>query len=173
MRRRSIWRPSGATANSCAPTASCSARRPTCRDGGLALAAFEMAEGAGLGVTLDAGDIGQLFGEDQARYLVACPAQALPALAGGGARRRACRWQCVGRFGGDRSCAWRGDRRRWPSCRQLYRSAFAPQLGRQAAPDGAGLTLAGEAAVLRPYSLGADEQARMPPMAMEAQTSKT
>jgi len=37
-------------------------------DGGLALAAFEMAEAAGLGVTLDTGDIASLFGEDQARY---------------------------------------------------------------------------------------------------------
>ncbi|MCV2871042.1 phosphoribosylformylglycinamidine synthase subunit PurL [Defluviimonas sp. WL0050] len=40
-------------------------------DGGLALAAFEMAEAAGLGLTLDSDDTGQLFGEDQARYLVA------------------------------------------------------------------------------------------------------
>ncbi len=41
-------------------------------DGGLALAAFKMAEGAGLGVALTADDIPTLFGEDQARYLVAC-----------------------------------------------------------------------------------------------------
>ncbi|MDI3335936.1 phosphoribosylformylglycinamidine synthase subunit PurL [Defluviimonas aestuarii] len=40
-------------------------------DGGLALATFEMAEAAGLGLTLDSEDTGQLFGEDQARYLVA------------------------------------------------------------------------------------------------------
>ncbi|MGB3316411.1 MAG: phosphoribosylformylglycinamidine synthase subunit PurL [Albidovulum sp.] len=40
-------------------------------DGGLALAAFEMGEAAGIGVALDSADIGQLFGEDQARYLVA------------------------------------------------------------------------------------------------------
>ncbi|MBP1805993.1 phosphoribosylformylglycinamidine synthase subunit PurL [Rubellimicrobium aerolatum] len=39
-------------------------------DGGLALAAFEMAEAAGLGVTLEAGDVPTLFGEDQARYLL-------------------------------------------------------------------------------------------------------
>ncbi|MEP2642104.1 phosphoribosylformylglycinamidine synthase subunit PurL [Roseobacter sp.] len=46
-------------------------------DGGLALAAFELAEGANVGVTLDAADTGALFGEDQARYLIACtPAQA-------------------------------------------------------------------------------------------------
>ena len=41
-------------------------------DGGLALAAFELAEAAGLGVTLDADDTPTLFGEDQARYLIAC-----------------------------------------------------------------------------------------------------
>ena len=43
-------------------------------DGGLALAAFEMAEGAGLGLTLTTADIATLYGEDQARYLVALPA---------------------------------------------------------------------------------------------------
>ncbi|WP_147125124.1 phosphoribosylformylglycinamidine synthase subunit PurL [Shimia ponticola] len=41
-------------------------------DGGLALAAFEMAEAAGVGIILDADDTPTLFGEDQARYLVAC-----------------------------------------------------------------------------------------------------
>jgi phosphoribosylformylglycinamidine synthase II len=40
-------------------------------DGGLALAAFELAEAAGTGVALEAGDIATLFGEDQARYLLA------------------------------------------------------------------------------------------------------
>ncbi len=50
-------------------------------DGGLALAAFEMAEGAGIGVTLAAGDAPTLFGEDQARYLVACGAGEAGALA--------------------------------------------------------------------------------------------
>jgi phosphoribosylformylglycinamidine synthase len=40
-------------------------------DGGLALAGFEMAEGAGLGVTFLFDDLPTLFGEDQARYLVA------------------------------------------------------------------------------------------------------
>ena len=49
-------------------------------DGGLALAAFEMAEAAGIGVRLDSGDIAQLFGEDQARYLVACTAEGADAL---------------------------------------------------------------------------------------------
>ncbi|MCG6884656.1 MAG: phosphoribosylformylglycinamidine synthase subunit PurL [Silicimonas sp.] len=46
-------------------------------DGGLALAAFEMADAAGLGVMLESGVIAELFGEDQARYLLACdPGQA-------------------------------------------------------------------------------------------------
>ncbi len=49
-------------------------------DGGLALAAFEMAEGAGIGLRLDSGEIGQLFGEDQARYLVATDAEGAEAL---------------------------------------------------------------------------------------------
>jgi phosphoribosylformylglycinamidine synthase len=41
-------------------------------DGGLALAAFELAEGAGIGITLNVEDTPALFGEDQARYLIAC-----------------------------------------------------------------------------------------------------
>ncbi|TNC50806.1 phosphoribosylformylglycinamidine synthase subunit PurL [Rubellimicrobium rubrum] len=41
-------------------------------DGGLALAAFEMGESAGIGVELQAADLPTLFGEDQARYLLAC-----------------------------------------------------------------------------------------------------
>ncbi len=41
-------------------------------DGGLALAAFELAEAAGVGVQLDSASTADLFGEDQARYLVAC-----------------------------------------------------------------------------------------------------
>ncbi|MEO1733156.1 MAG: phosphoribosylformylglycinamidine synthase subunit PurL [Pseudomonadota bacterium] len=41
-------------------------------DGGLALAAFELAEQADVGIQIDAGDTATLFGEDQARYLVAC-----------------------------------------------------------------------------------------------------
>ncbi|MEM6595694.1 MAG: phosphoribosylformylglycinamidine synthase subunit PurL [Pseudomonadota bacterium] len=54
-------------------------------DGGLALAAFELAEAAGIGVTLDASDTGALFGEDQARYLIACtPEHAEALLAKGG-----------------------------------------------------------------------------------------
>ncbi|PUB19170.1 phosphoribosylformylglycinamidine synthase subunit PurL [Yoonia sediminilitoris] len=41
-------------------------------DGGLALAAFEMAETAGIGIQLDSDETPFLFGEDQGRYLIAC-----------------------------------------------------------------------------------------------------
>ncbi len=41
-------------------------------DGGLALAAFELAEKAGVGISIDADDTAILFGEDQARYLIGC-----------------------------------------------------------------------------------------------------
>ncbi|MBO9445176.1 phosphoribosylformylglycinamidine synthase subunit PurL [Ruegeria sp. R14_0] len=54
-------------------------------DGGLALAAFELAESAGVGVHLDDASTEFLFGEDQARYLVACnfdQAEALMIAAG-------------------------------------------------------------------------------------------
>lgn len=69
-------------------------------DGGLALAAFEMAEAAGIGVVLDSGDTPTLFGEDQARYLVACPFDAAEALmvAAGHAGVHV---ETVGRFGGN------------------------------------------------------------------------
>ncbi|SEM15779.1 phosphoribosylformylglycinamidine synthase subunit II [Roseovarius azorensis] len=69
-------------------------------DGGLALAAFEMAEAAGIGVHLDADDTATLFGEDQARYLIACnfdQAEALMIAAG----QAGVSLSCVGRFTGD------------------------------------------------------------------------
>ncbi len=68
-------------------------------DGGLALAAFEMAEAAGLGLTLDDGNIAQLFGEDQGRYLVACSFDAAEALMVAGASAGV-PVAHVGRFGG-------------------------------------------------------------------------
>ena len=68
-------------------------------DGGLALAAFEMAEAAGVGVSLDASDTPTLFGEDQGRYLIACnfdKAEALMIAAG----QAGVTLQTVGKFGG-------------------------------------------------------------------------
>ncbi|ABD55090.1 phosphoribosylformylglycinamidine synthase subunit PurL [Jannaschia sp. CCS1] len=49
-------------------------------DGGLALAAFEVAHAAGCGITLDVGDTATLFGEDQARYLISTSFDAAEAL---------------------------------------------------------------------------------------------
>jgi phosphoribosylformylglycinamidine synthase II len=69
-------------------------------DGGLALAAFELAEAAGVGITLDASDTPTLFGEDQARYLIACnfdQAEALMVAAG----QAGVPLTHVGRAGGD------------------------------------------------------------------------
>jgi len=69
-------------------------------DGGLALAAFELAEAAGVGVCLDDASTEFLFGEDQARYLVACnfdQAEALMIAAG----QAGVPLVSVGRFTGD------------------------------------------------------------------------
>jgi phosphoribosylformylglycinamidine synthase len=95
-------------------------------DGGLALAAFEMAEGAGLGVALDAESTAALFGEDQARYLVACSADQAKALRAAGLKAGV-PVAAVGRFGGTeirlgRAAAPLAD------LSALYRSAFAAAL---------------------------------------------
>jgi phosphoribosylformylglycinamidine synthase len=69
-------------------------------DGGLALAAFELAAGGGVGVVLDEADTGALFGEDQGRYLIACnfdQAEGLMIAAG----RAGVPIRTVGRFTGD------------------------------------------------------------------------
>ncbi|MDR5651863.1 phosphoribosylformylglycinamidine synthase subunit PurL [Ruixingdingia sedimenti] len=92
-------------------------------DGGLALAAFEMAEGAGMGVTLDPADIGQLFGEDQARYLVAATATDAAALVAAGAAAGV-PVAVVGRFGGD-TVRLGAAEAPLAELSALYRSAFA------------------------------------------------
>ena len=68
-------------------------------DGGLALAAFELAEAAGVGVTLDASDTPTLFGEDQARYLIACNFDQAEALMSAAAAADV-PLTTVGKFGG-------------------------------------------------------------------------
>ncbi|WP_380052703.1 phosphoribosylformylglycinamidine synthase subunit PurL [Falsihalocynthiibacter sp. SS001] len=69
-------------------------------DGGLALAAFEIAESAGVGVSLDSSDTPLLFGEDQARYLVACNFDQAEALMSA-ASAAGVAIETVGKFGGD------------------------------------------------------------------------
>ena len=69
-------------------------------DGGLALAAFEMAEAAGIGLELSVSDTAELFGEDQGRYLIAAgfdQAEALIVAAG----QAGLTLQSIGKFGGD------------------------------------------------------------------------
>jgi len=68
-------------------------------DGGLALAAFEMALAAGIGVTLASAETAALFAEDQARYLVACAPDHAAALVAEGAAQ-SLPVAVVGRFGG-------------------------------------------------------------------------
>ena len=96
-------------------------------DGGLALAAFEMAEAAGIGIALDPDTIPALFGEDQARYLLACDAADAAALesAAKAANIPATR---IGRFGGD-AVQLGKDTAPLAELSSLYRRAFAETLG--------------------------------------------
>ena len=96
-------------------------------DGGLALAAFEMAEAGGVGVTLEAADIGALFGEDQARYLVACDAAGAAALEAAAAAAGVPVAR-VGRFGGA-AVSLGGDAAPLADLAALYRGAFVETVG--------------------------------------------
>ncbi|WP_313136121.1 phosphoribosylformylglycinamidine synthase subunit PurL [Paracoccus jeotgali] len=96
-------------------------------DGGLALAAFEMAEGAGIGVRLEAGDIATLYGEDQARYLVTCDAPGAEALLKA-ADQAGVPAQVVGQFGG-MAIQMGEDAGDLAALSTLYRSAFADAIG--------------------------------------------
>ena len=70
-------------------------------DGGLALAAFEMAEAAGVGIHLVTEATAALFAEDQARYLIACDFDQAEALMTTAARAGV-PLTSVGRFSGDK-----------------------------------------------------------------------
>jgi phosphoribosylformylglycinamidine synthase II len=92
-------------------------------DGGLALAAFEMAERAGIGLHLDPADTGALFGEDQARYLVACSMDQAEAL-NIAANKAGVALHAVGRFGGD-TVKLGASEAPLAGLSAIYRSAFA------------------------------------------------
>jgi phosphoribosylformylglycinamidine synthase len=96
-------------------------------DGGLALAAFEMATAAGTGITLDSEDISELFGEDQARYLVACGFDQVEALLAAAAQADVPVKQ-VGRFGGD-TVAFGSSSGFLSDLRILYNSSFEAAVG--------------------------------------------
>ncbi|KIC25289.1 MULTISPECIES: phosphoribosylformylglycinamidine synthase subunit PurL [unclassified Leisingera] len=92
-------------------------------DGGLALAAFEMAEEAGVGVQIDAGDTQTVFGEDQARYLIACnfdQAEALMLAAG----QAGVPLTSVGKFGGD-MVKFGASEAPLAELKDIFRSSFA------------------------------------------------
>ncbi|WP_065331024.1 phosphoribosylformylglycinamidine synthase subunit PurL [Tritonibacter mobilis] len=92
-------------------------------DGGLVLAAFEMAEAAGVGVQIDASDTPTLFGEDQARYLVACnfdQAEALMIAAG----QAGVPLETVGKFTGDMVKVG-GSEATLEELSQIFRTSFA------------------------------------------------
>ncbi|MGH1332122.1 MAG: phosphoribosylformylglycinamidine synthase subunit PurL [Paracoccaceae bacterium] len=92
-------------------------------DGGLALAAFEMAEAAGIGITIDEADTAQLFGEDQARYLIACDFDAAEALIVA-AQAAGIPVAMVGKFGGD-TIRFGGEAAPLADLKALFRGTFA------------------------------------------------
>ena len=92
-------------------------------DGGLALAAFELADAAGHGVTVKDSDTATLFGEDQARYLLTAQGDAAEALTTA-AQAAGLKLTAIGGFGG--SAVTFGDKSAPLSeLAALYRSAFA------------------------------------------------
>ena len=96
-------------------------------DGGVALAAFEMAEAAGVGVTVETADTGELFGEDQARYLIACnfdQAEALMIAAG----QAGVEIQSIGKFGGDQ-VGFGGSAAPLGELATTFRTSFTAALG--------------------------------------------
>ena len=92
-------------------------------DGGLALAAFEMAEAAGVGVQIDMDDTPTLFGEDQARYLVACNFDQAEALMINAAKAGVT-ITSVGKFTGD-SVKFGTSEAQLAELSTIFRSSFA------------------------------------------------
>jgi len=96
-------------------------------DGGLALAAFKMADAAGVGLMLDAGDTATLFGEDQGRYLIACSFDKAEALMVEAAQAGV-KLTSVGRFGGS-DVRIGASQASLSELSGLFRSSFEAQLG--------------------------------------------
>jgi phosphoribosylformylglycinamidine synthase len=92
-------------------------------DGGLALAAFEMADHADLGLTLTLDDTAQLFGEDQARYLIAATPENGASLSAAAAELGLHLTQ-VGSFGGD-MLSFGTSSTQLSDLGTLYRTSFA------------------------------------------------
>ena len=92
-------------------------------DGGLALAAFEMAEAAGVGVSIDIADTPTLFGEDQARYLIGCNFDMAEALMVA-AQTAQVPLVMVGKVGGDKVC-YGASEAPLAVLAQIFRTSFA------------------------------------------------
>ncbi len=92
-------------------------------DGGLAMAAFEMAEAAGVGVSIDADDTPTLFGEDQGRYLIACNFDAAEELMARAAQAGVTLTH-VGKFAGT-DVSFGKESASLDDLRDLYRGSFA------------------------------------------------
>ena len=96
-------------------------------DGGLALAAFEMAEAGGVGIHLDSDNTQELFGEDQGRYLIACNFDSAEWLMVE-AQKAGVEITSVGRFTGD-SIRMGSAEAPLAELSAAYRGAFADHFG--------------------------------------------
>ena len=92
-------------------------------DGGLALAAFKMAEAGDVGVQLKSADSSELFAEDQARYLVACNFDQAEALMIA-ARQAGVNLTTVGRFSSN-NVKFGASEAPLEELRTIYTSTFA------------------------------------------------
>ena len=96
-------------------------------DGGLAMTAFEMAEAGGTGVHLDMDDTPTLFGEDQARYLIACNFDQAEWLMVE-AQKAGVTLTSVGKFTGD-TVKFGASEAPMAELSAIFRSSFEQQLG--------------------------------------------
>ncbi len=96
-------------------------------DGGLALAAFDLAAAGNIGVTLDSDDTATLFGEDQARYLIACTPEHAAALLAAAKSADVPAAQ-VGHFGGKSFISGKA-MAPFADLLTIYRTAFAAAVG--------------------------------------------
>ena len=87
------------------------------------MAAFEMAEAAGVGVSIDADDTPTLFGEDQGRYLIACNFDAAEELMARAAQAGVTLTH-VGKFAGT-DVSFGKESASLDELRDLYRGSFA------------------------------------------------
>ncbi len=96
-------------------------------DGGLALAAFEMAAHGGVGAEIGGASLQKLFGEDQGRYLMAVRPEDVPAFEAAAKAASLPLFRTVA-FGGS-DLVIDGDRRPMAALTDLWENAFTRALG--------------------------------------------